>query len=207
MKAIIKSGRSTLLRIDADPQVQGSVARYLADTFLDFFLQINPQTEVVLRDLAISPQCGMDSEEHDEPKVVSSEGERLTDIFCEELDNAHRILITTTIENMSVPHELKNYMDLVARNYQNYRRKIGKNSFLNEKRRLLVITTSQTIFQRGIDRKNDFLSPYLSAIFNGMGFSDIHFVNAAGLSLGEQEKEDSILRAKAELMDLAREWK
>lgn len=207
MNSVVKSGSNLLLRIDADPQVQGSVVRHLADSFLEDYLKIYPQTEIFLRDLALSPHLGLDVEEKEETGKQALDKERNSDILCEELASASSLVITTTLENMNIPHLLKNYLDQVVKKYRIYRKRVGKNAFPDSRKKILVISCSEGIYSHGIDKKNNFLSPYLAAIFTVMGIKDIRFVNASGLSLGDKAKEESIIQAKAELQNLAADWK
>lgn len=203
----VKNGASTLLRIDADLQVQGSNCRYLADCFLETYLRILPQTEVFLRDLAISPLLDDESEAMEKENIDIPKSERISDVLCEELALSRRLLITTNLENMSVPNTLKRYIDQVVKKYRNYCKKSGNISCFENGKKLLVITCSDGIYSHGRDKKNDFLSPYLTAVFSMVGVKDIRFVTAAGLNVGSDEKEYSICNAKAELAELASEWK
>jgi FMN-dependent NADH-azoreductase len=48
----------------------------------------------------------------------------------------------------------------------------------------------------------DFMRPYMQLLMNFIGISDVHFVSAEGLSMGEEARSAGLSEARAQIASL-----
>lgn len=111
--------------------------------------------------------------------------------------DADLYLITTPMWNFSLPYALKYYIDAIVQpgylfQYDEY----GVPHPMVHGKKMIVVTS------RGGDYSTnsplhafDFLEPYLRAIFNFIGITDIHFINAQPMDITPELRRKSLLEA------------
>jgi FMN-dependent NADH-azoreductase len=77
---------------------------------------------------------------------------------------------------------------------------------LVENCRALFVVTKGGIYSRGPQQREDFLEPYLKAIFGFVGIRDTTFVTAEGLAIDAEIRKEAVAAAKASLNELAMKW-
>ncbi|WP_299494190.1 FMN-dependent NADH-azoreductase [uncultured Shewanella sp.] len=120
----------------------------------------------------------------------------LSDRLVKELKAHDTVIITAPMYNFTIPTQLKQWIDLVARAGVTFRyTDQGPEGLLTDKK-AIVITT------RGGVHKNmasDHLSPYLRTVLGFVGITELEFIYAEGLSMGEAIAQESIEKAQFEL--------
>jgi len=120
----------------------------------------------------------------------------LSDTLVEEIKQADTLVIAAPMYNFSIPTQLKNWIDLIARagvtfNYTDS----GAQGLLKNKKTIIVTT-------RGGIHKNtttDIITPYLTTVLGFIGITDVDFVYAEALNMGDDYAAQGIESAKNQL--------
>jgi FMN-dependent NADH-azoreductase len=185
-----------LLRIDASSRTAGSVSRGLADYFLERWLALRPDDEIVVRDLAqtVVPQLeplAYDGFYTAEPERTPAMRAALawSDQLIAELRAADVLLLTVPMYNFTVPASLKAYIDQVVRIYETFGYDPERGLYgLLEKKQAFVIVTKGLVYSEGPLLAYEFLEPYLKALFTFLGISEVTFITAEATSLPAREQ-------------------
>lgn len=114
--------------------------------------------------------------------------------------DADMYLITTPMWNFTVPYPLKYYIDAIVQPGYLFRYdEQGVPHGLVKDKQMIVVTS------RGGDYSPDtylsaldFLEPYLRTIFNFVGITDIHFINAQPTDISKASRRAAMVKAIAE---------
>lgn len=202
-----------LLRVDADPQ-RAAVVRELSDNFLMDWVEQNPGSEIIHRDLIETPIPHILSDDDiaalvtGPPEYTEATRERgeMCDEICDEIIAADNILIATPMYNHSMPSVLKAWIDHVIRVRRTFHyTDDGPVGYLKGKK-ALVITAMGGIYSEGVNKKNNFLEPYLLSVLDFLGIEDITFASAEGLSITAELRVKSLAKVRTQLKDLATSW-
>lgn len=111
--------------------------------------------------------------------------------------SADGYLITTPMWNFGIPYSLKHYIDVIVQPKHLFHYTEKGPEGLVKNRKMAVITS------RGGDYGDaspfhayDFQEPYLRAVFGFVGLTDIVFVNAQPMDMGDEIQKEKIARAK-----------
>lgn len=109
---------------------------------------------------------------------------------------ADLFLITTPMWNFSIPYMLKQYIDLIVQpKYLFQYREDGSVEGLVKDKKMYVIASRGGNYEGG-NQKNDFQEPYLRSIFGFIGITDIDFIVAQPMDMGEEVQKQKIEEAK-----------
>jgi FMN-dependent NADH-azoreductase len=119
---------TTILRIDASVRrtdnpvaAYNSISRALADSFVEEWKTVDPDVEIVLRDVGMTPPDFISNDWI--ASVFTAEEERtpeqnalvrLSDTLIDELDRADILLISTPMYNYGMPAGLKAWFDQIV---------------------------------------------------------------------------------------------
>ncbi|VEP14529.1 FMN-dependent NADH-azoreductase 1 (fragment) [Hyella patelloides LEGE 07179] len=96
--------------------------------------------------------------------------------------------------NYGVPANFKAYIDQIVRVGRTFAVTAnGYEGLVTDDKKILVITT------RGGSYKNsplDFQEPYLKAIFELIGVTDVSFIHAENLAMGDEARQQSLSQAR-----------
>lgn len=124
----------------------------------------------------------------------------LSDDLVTELQNSDLLVINAPMYNFSVPAQLKSYFDYVARAGVTFRyTSEGPEGLVKGKKAVVILSTGG--FHK--DSPTDLAKQYVKTFLAFIGITDVAFVYAEGLGLGEQAVEKAQQSAKAELDRLA----
>jgi FMN-dependent NADH-azoreductase len=118
-------------------------------------------------------------------------------------------LITTPMWNFSIPYALKYYIDAIVQpgylfRYDEQGVPIG---MVTGKKMICVTSRGGDYSAATYMHAFDFLEPYLRAIFNFIGITDIHFINAQPMDITLPMRNAAILSAMEEARSLVRSGK
>ncbi len=135
----------------------------------------------------------------------SSEQKYLADMSDELINQVREhdvMVIGAPMYNFSVPVELKNVQDNLARAGITFRyTEEGPEGLLGKGKKLVIIHTRGGVFK---DTPADSVTPMMENYFGMLGFEYIHYVWAEGLSMGDKAAEEAIADAIVQ-MDVVRE--
>ncbi|MEZ9304403.1 FMN-dependent NADH-azoreductase [Vibrio breoganii] len=151
--------------------------------------------EVIIRDLAANPVPLLDL---NVMTAINSPVDTLTeelkpiqllsDELIAELKSAESVIIGAPMYNFSVPTQLKNYFDIMARAGVTFQyTEQGPKGLIGD-REVVVVTTRGGIHK---DQTSDTIAPYLTSILEFFGITNVKFVYAEGLNMGDDMANES----------------
>lgn len=194
-----------LLHIVATPRGEESRTLQVSEPFLASFLEKNPGWIVDELDLGKEelPPLSMKSVSG---KYILLQGKEifgsLRESWAEILQHIERFktadlfLLSTPMWNFSIPYMLKHYIDLIVQPRYLFRyREDGTVEGLVKDKKMVVIASSGGAYGGNMERF-DHQEPYLRTIFGFIGISDIVFIRAEPMDMGEEMQRQKILEAK-----------
>ncbi|MFB1114614.1 FMN-dependent NADH-azoreductase [Dickeya dadantii] len=184
-----------------------SQSNQLADHFTASWQAAHPADTITVRDLAAKPVPVLDGElvgalrPSDKPLTPRQQDAlALSDELIAELQAHDVIVLAAPMYNFSIPTQLKNYFDFIARAGVTFRYTEQGPEGLVKGKRALVLTSRGGIHK---DAPSDLLTPYLRLFLGFIGISDVEFVFAEGFGYGPDMAQKALLGAKEELSQLA----
>ena len=157
---------------------------------------------IIERDLAANPLPVLDGEiagglrGGDNLSVRQQEALTLSDQLIEEIKTSDTLVIGAPMYNFSIPTQLKNWFDLIARAGVTFSyTETGPVGLLTGKK-VIVVTTRGGMHKDG---NTDLMVPYLKTILGFVGLTDVEVVYSEALNMGEEFAAKGISDAKAEL--------
>ena len=202
-----------LLHIDSSPLGPNSVSRHLTERVVSEWTATRPDTRVEYLDLAadapshlsadslgfrLGPQAGASSEAQQRESAVS---ERLVAQFL----RADVIVVGAPMYNFSVPSQLKAWIDRIAQAGRTFAYTEKGPIGLAGDKTVIVASSRGGIYSTnpalvGLDHQES----YLQAVFRFVGITDIRFVRAEGVAMGEAARSRAIASADLAIAALLR---
>ncbi|MDR3446625.1 MULTISPECIES: FMN-dependent NADH-azoreductase [Dyella] len=189
-----------LLHLDASALGSHSVSRGLTAAIVAELTHNNPGTEVIYHDLAANPLPHWTpvADASDPAAVLGSQ-------MIEEFLAADVVVMGAPMYNFSIPSQLKAWIDRVAVAGKSFRYTANGPEGLAGGKRLIVVSSRGGVYSQGsAAQPMDFQETYLRAVFGFLGVTDIEFVRAEGVNLGEDNKVESVKSAHASIGTVAR---
>jgi len=188
-----------LLHLDASALGSHSVSRGLTAAIVAELTANNPGTEVIYHDLAANPLPHW-TPVADASDPVAVQGSQMIDEFLA----ADVVVIGAPMYNFSIPSQLKAWIDRIAVAGKSFRYTANGPEGLAGGKRVIIVSSRGGVYSQGPAQPMDFQEPYLRAVLGFLGVTDIEFVRAEGVNLGEDNKVASIKSAHASIGDVAR---
>lgn len=202
---------TTILHIDSSILGDFSVSRGLTADIVAKEAELHPGATVIRRDLVVdellhlspghiavfqggapaSPELGKDL--------------ALGGAYIDELFSADVIVIGAPMYNFSIPSQLKSWVDrvLVAGRTFHYTAN-GPEGLLPKGKKVFIASTRGGVYTGASPIATlDHQETLLTAALGFIGLSDVTFVRAEGLALGEEVKTSAVAKAKAAIETLA----
>ena len=114
-------------------------------------------------------------------------------------------LLTVPMWNFSIPYVLKYYIDAIVQpGYLFQYNEYGVPEGLVKGKKMVCVTSRGGDYSPGTALTSlDFVEPYLRTIFNFIGITDIHFINAQPMDLTPELRQTAIQKAINEARVLA----
>jgi FMN-dependent NADH-azoreductase len=186
-----------LLHIDASALGQYSVSRELSAAIVNQLRQEHPSAEVVYRDLSANPLP------HWAPIAdAESDAAKLSNAVLEEFLAADVIVIGAPMYNFTIPSQLKAWIDRISIAGKTFKyTETGSQGLAGDKR--IVVASSRGGIYAGAAEHLDFQEPYLRAVFDFIGVTDLEFVRAEGVAVSAEHKTNAIASARNAIGHLA----
>jgi len=170
------------------------------------FIKNVDQDKLTVRDLAANPLPVLDFSvatalratedlSQDQQAIVE-----LSDTLIEEIKAADTLVIAAPMYNFTIPTQLKNWIDLIARAGVTFTYTENGVKGLIEGKKAIVVTTRGGIHK---DAATDSVTPYLRTVLGFVGITDVEFVYAEALNMGEDAAAKGISEAQSKLAELA----
>ncbi|EOK5706638.1 FMN-dependent NADH-azoreductase [Vibrio vulnificus] len=178
-----------------------SQSNKLVDEFINKF----DQQDVVVRDLAQQPLPVLDFQVATALRASGdlSEAQQatvdLSDQLIAEIKHADTLIIAAPMYNFTVPTQLKNWIDLIARAGVTFTYTDQGPKGLIEGKKAVVVTTRGGIHK---DAASDIITPYLKTVLGFVGITEVEFVYAEALNMGEYFASKGLASASEHLAAL-----
>lgn len=215
---------TTILRIDASVRrtdnpvaAYNSISRTLADSFIEQWKEGEPDVEVILRDVGMTPPDFISNDWI--ASVFTPEAERteqqqqsvsLSDTLIDELDRADVLLISTPMYNYGMPAALKAWFDQIIRINKTFTFDLGRGDFPLEpimSGKSLVLLTSAGEFgfeQGGIRDGSGHLSAHINTLRKYLGAEHMFEASAEYQEFADDRHDASVASAHASAREIAR---
>lgn len=196
-----------LLQINASLFSANGQSSRLADQFVAAWRASNPAGQVTVRDLAQDPVPHLDAERFqafitkpDERSAAQRALADLSDNLVEEVKAADVVVLGVPMYNFGVPSTLKAYFDHIARAGVTFRYTANGPEGLLKGKKAYVFAARGGLYA---GTPKDSQTGYIRDFLGFLGITDVEFVYAEGLSMGEPAKEAALAGAKQRLEELA----
>ena len=132
---------------------------------------------------------------------------QLSDELIDELLAVDRCVFRVPMYNFSIPSSFKAYIDYIVRIDRTFTAIDDQYKGLVAGKKILFITAKGDNYGAGSPYQGwDVQEPALRFPFQFIGVTDIHFIHANGLYLGEQARQRGLQEASAKIKDLVSNW-
>lgn len=200
-----------ILHLDSSPRGARSISRALTKQFIDVWKQIHPNDVITYRDLGRYPVPAIDEawiaaafSPPDQLTPALETALMTSDQLIEELLAANLYVFGIPMYNYSVPASFKAYIDQVVRVRRTF--VVGADGYegLLKHKKALVITTRGSSYA---GEPLDFQEPYLRAVFDFIGLTDVTFIHAENLAMGADERQFSTAAAHKAIHQVIAAWR
>lgn len=198
---------TTLLKINASLFSTQGQSSQLAERFVAARLAATPGLKVISRDLGAEPVPHLDAARFlsflAKPEERSAEQQAVvaySDALIEELRQADEIVIGLPMYNFGVPSTLKAWFDHIARAGVTFRyTATGPEGLLTGKKATIFAARGGLYAGTPKDSQTTYVRDFLAFI----GITDVEFVYAEGLNMGDESKAAALTAAHDKLAELA----
>jgi FMN-dependent NADH-azoreductase len=199
----------TILQIKSSLFSNGGQSSQLADEYVARQVAADPDTDVIVRDLATDPVPHLTAERFQsflaKPEARTAaqrEVAAYSDALIAELRAADAIVIGLPMYNFGLPSTLKAYFDHVARAGETFRyTETGPVGLLAGKRAIVFATRGGLYAGTPLDTQ----TPYVKTFLGFLGITDVDFVYAEELARGDAKKQVALATARiaSQRLDIA----
>lgn len=192
-----------ILQINASARGEGANSTRVASTVVERLLAATPGSVLRVRDLAKDPAPVLDAAElgalftpaeKRTPEQAASVAAR--DALIAEVREADAIVLGVPMYNFGNPVQLKAWIDAIARAGVTFRyTSSGPEGLLTGKTAYVALARGGRY--RGTP--GDGQTPYLKTVLGFLGITDIRFIYAEGLNMGEEAARQGFAEAQADL--------
>jgi len=208
---ITSVGMRTLLKLNTSIFGENGASSQLTEAFVARWLAAHPGAQVIERDLATTPVPHLTAEVF--AAFSAKRGERSTaqqtavdasDALIDELKRADVLVLGLPMYNFGVPSTLKAYFDYIGRAGETFRyTENGPEGLLTGKEAYVFAARGGVYAGAPSETETSYVRQFLSFL----GITDIEFVFAEGLALGDAARTvafESAARAIEQLADASR---
>lgn len=189
-----------ILHIDSSPRGERSISRTLTGEFISTWKHIYPSDTVTYRDIgrySVPPideswiAASFSPSDQITPELATALS--VSDELIDELLAAELYVFGIPMYNYSIPATFKAYIDQIVRVRRTF--VVSQNGYegLLKNKKILVITTRGGSYSAS---PLDFQEPYLRAVFELIGITDMTFIHAENLSEGAEARQQSLAAAR-----------
>lgn len=206
---------ANILHIDTSPRGERSISRSLTYEFVTSWKDTHPGDTVTYRDLGHNPVPHVDESwiaaaftppEAHTPELAQAI--KLSDDLIDELLAADRYVFGVPMYNLNIPSTFKAYIDQIVRVGRTFAvSDQGYQGLVDSSKKVLIITSRGGTFPAGTPAAAyDLQEPYLRTILGFIGLTDVTFIHADSLSLGDDAREKSLAAAKDAIAQYVANW-
>lgn len=194
---------ANILFINSSARNAASISRKVTGEFIAKLQAAQPGSTVVERDVAANPVPHLDENIlgafFTPADKLSAEQQALhavsTDLIAE-INAADVIVIGAPMYNFAIASTLKTWIDHVTRAGITFKYTESGPVGLLQNKKVYVFTSRGGFYSEGPGKVMDFHEPYLRAMLNFIGLTDITFVHTEGLGMGEAAVEKAVAQTR-----------
>jgi FMN-dependent NADH-azoreductase len=192
-----------ILQINASARSEGANSTRVANGIVERLRTASPDAVLKVRDLAKEPVPVLDAAELDAlftPAEKRTPGQAASvaarDALIAEVQEADAIVLGVPMYNLGNPVQLKAWIDAIARAGVTFRyTSSGPEGLLKGKTAYVALARGGRY--RGTP--GDAQTPYLRTVLGFLGITDVRFVYAEGMNMGEEAARQGFAEAEADL--------
>lgn len=195
---------NTLLQLNTSLNSSDAQSSRLASEYSQAWQAQQGDARVIVRDLAADPVPHLTAErfnafltpaEKRTPEQAAIAAQ--SDALIAELQAAETLVIALPMYNFGIPSTLKSYFDHVARAGITFRyTATGPQGLLTGKKVIVVATRGGKYAGTPLDTQSQYLRDFLAFL----GMTDVEFIYAEGLALGDESREAALASARQSLL-------
>ena len=197
---------TTLLQIHSSLNANSGQSSQLATQFVSAWRNSHMDARIIQRDLASEPVPHLTAERFQaflsKPEERSAEQQAVldySDTLIHELRQADTIVLGLPMYNFGLPSMLKAYFDHVARAGVTFRyTDKGPVGLLTGKKVYVFATRGGYYAGTAKDTQTTYIRDFLAFI----GITDVEFVYAEGMAMGDESKQAGLAKAQNEIQNL-----
>ncbi|MGW8391096.1 FMN-dependent NADH-azoreductase [Pseudoduganella sp. HUAS MS19] len=200
---------ANVLYINSSVRSAGSLSRQLSSAFIAKWKAANPADTVIERDLAANPvphlseqMMGAFFTPAEARNAEQAHVVKVSDTLVDELIAADVVVIGAPMYNFSVPSSLKAWIDHVARAGRTFQYTANGPEGLLKGKKVYVFTASGGVYSEGAAAAYDHLSTFLRTVLGFIGLTDVQFIRAEGVAMGEQAVAATLAKAQQSIEQL-----
>jgi FMN-dependent NADH-azoreductase len=205
---------ASILHVDSSPRGDRSKSRQLAKEFMAAWQDRHPDDVTTYRDLRQTPVSHITEDwimaDFTPPEALTTDMAellRFSDELVDEFLAADRCVFSVPMYNFSIPSNFKAYIDQVVRVGRTFTIEDGQFKGLADGRKVLFITSRGVEYGAGSPYEGwDCQEPTLQCAFQFMGVTDIQFIHASGLDMGDDAQQRGLDEAQSKIQALASRW-
>ena len=192
-----------ILQINGSARSEGANSTRLATDIVARLRVADPAATVVVRDLARSPAPVVDEAalgalftpaEQRTPEQAARVA--ASDALIAEVQAADVVVIGVPMYNFTISSQLKNWIDAIARAGVTFRyTENGPEGLLKGKKVYIAFARGGRYRGTAADTQ----TPYLQTVLGFLGMTDLHFVYAEGLNMGDDAVKQGFAEAAADI--------
>jgi FMN-dependent NADH-azoreductase len=196
-----------ILHLDASPRGDRSISRTLSKEFIANWKATYPSDTVTYRDLGHHPVPLIDEpwiaaaySAPDQHTPEQAAAIRPSNELVNEFLAADRYVFAVPMYDFSIPANFKAYLDQIVRPGRTFSvDETGYKGMVHNKKMTIITAQGGTYPEGSSTHAYDLQTPYLKLIFGFIGITEIDFVHADSLALGDDARDLAIAKAQAAL--------
>ena len=200
-----------LLHLDSSILGANSVSRQLTAAVVDSVRQRHADATVVYHDLPAAPVAHLageiasanfiaEADWSDTQRKESAVGNALIEEFLA----ADVVVIGAPMYNFSIPSQLKSWIDRVCVAGRTFRYGAnGPEGLVAPGKTVVIVSSRGGVYTNEQGKLMDFQEDYLRTVLGFLGVSDIRFVRAEAVNMGEDKRATAIHAARETIAGLA----
>ncbi|MYM76224.1 FMN-dependent NADH-azoreductase [Duganella sp. FT134W] len=201
---------ANILHIDSSVRSTGSLTRQLGGEYIAKLKAANPAATVVTRDLAANPLPHLTEQvigayftPAEQRNAEQAAAIKTSDALVDELLAADTIVIGAPMYNFSVTSGLKAWIDHVARAGRTFQYGANGIQGLVTGKKVVVFVASGGVYSEGPAAAYDHITTYLRAVLGFLGLTDVTFIVAEGVAMGEEAVANALAKNRAQIDAIA----
>ncbi|KJV27097.1 FMN-dependent NADH-azoreductase [Aquitalea magnusonii] len=199
-----------LLHLDSSILGQNSVSRQLTAAVVEAVRAKHADVQTSYRDLAAQPIAHLSGEiiganftaEADWTETQRSES-ALSNALIEEFLATDVLVIGAPMYNFSIPSQLKSWIDRVAAAGRTFKYGANGPEGLAGGKKVVIVSSRGGVYSTEQGQLMDFQEDYLRTVLGFLGITDIAFIRAEAVNMGEDKRATAIHAAKEAIAKLA----